>query len=620
MEPTQFTSTDLGAILAKMATLEAEVQQLRAGDGAGQRAALPRRRILRRLVRPLLAASLLVLALSTNAFAGIPDSQGVIHACYVKNPGILRVVDTATKDQCTKLETALTWNQTGPRGLQGPAGPQGAAGPLGAQGATGATGPAGPVGPQGPAGPQGATGPQGPSGLTWKGQWSQTTAYNANDAVFDQGSAWVARTANSNSEPSNSNAGWGLLAQAGAPGLQGPTGPQGPAGPTVDATTSSIGAVLLDAPHSGGGDPVAFTRDSIIPIANGGTGSATQTFVDLSSNQLIGGTKSFAGCLLVGTTSCAAPLTVQSVTNSNYVSQFSSPSSIGTWLGLKNTSTGGKEWDLISSGSGNGEGTGRLLFHDNAGPTPLLLSTSALTMTGTIHSTTGGFEFPDGTMQSTAGTVYRRTIVVSPVPGGSATDNGTALNSALKNIKDAGAGNPYLLKIEPGIYDLGSDPGSNQLDMKPYVDIEGSGEGITTITSTAGATVLGATHAELRWLTVQNMGGLAAVFASGLDSTARYTHVTALSPGAGFYVFSGAATLQEVTTPSSDQTGVFVRIGATATVQTSIIHGSSDALLDDGLLQIGSSLVGGGVQTDSGAITCAFDYNAGFDPLNNSCQ
>jgi hypothetical protein len=75
------------------------------------------------------------------AYASIPDSAGVIHGCYQKNNGQLRVIDPAVSS-CSPSETALQWSQIGP---QGPAGPQG---------------------PEGPAGPQGPAGPEGPSGST----------------------------------------------------------------------------------------------------------------------------------------------------------------------------------------------------------------------------------------------------------------------------------------------------------------------------------------------------------------------------------------------------------------------------------------------------------------------
>jgi hypothetical protein len=83
----------------------------------------------------------LVIALGGVAFAAIPDSNGTIHACYQKNSGNLRVVDSS--HDCRPSERALSWNQRGPQGATGaagPAGPTGATGPRGATGLPGATG------------------------------------------------------------------------------------------------------------------------------------------------------------------------------------------------------------------------------------------------------------------------------------------------------------------------------------------------------------------------------------------------------------------------------------------------------------------------------------------------
>lgn len=57
------------------------------------------------------------------------------------------------------------------------------------------------------------------------------------------------------------------------------------------------------------------------------------------------------------------------------------------------------------------------------------------------------------------------------VSGGSPSSNGTNLLAALASITTASASSPWLLKIEPGLYDLGS----SQLVAKAYVDFEGSG-------------------------------------------------------------------------------------------------------------------------------------------------
>jgi hypothetical protein len=94
------------------------------------------------------------------ATAAIPDSDGVIHACYDETSGQARIVDpeSGSPKGCGKNEIALEWNRQGPKGEQGDVGPQGPAGPTGPAGPagpSGATGPAGPVGPAGPAGPAG---------------------------------------------------------------------------------------------------------------------------------------------------------------------------------------------------------------------------------------------------------------------------------------------------------------------------------------------------------------------------------------------------------------------------------------------------------------------------------
>jgi hypothetical protein len=46
------------------------------------------------------------------AYATIPGGDGVIHGCYAKSGGTLRVVD-ASVTKCKSGETALTWSQAG---------------------------------------------------------------------------------------------------------------------------------------------------------------------------------------------------------------------------------------------------------------------------------------------------------------------------------------------------------------------------------------------------------------------------------------------------------------------------------------------------------------------------
>lgn len=107
--------------------------------------------------RPLWFLALAIGLLSIAVYASIPDSAGVIHACYSKNSGALHVIDSSLT-QCKPGEIPLAWNQIGPPGPAGPPGPVGPAGPPGPTGPQGIQGAVGPPGPQGPTGPSGASG------------------------------------------------------------------------------------------------------------------------------------------------------------------------------------------------------------------------------------------------------------------------------------------------------------------------------------------------------------------------------------------------------------------------------------------------------------------------------
>jgi hypothetical protein len=72
-------------------------------------------------------------------------------------------------------------------------------------------------------------------------------------------------------------------------------------------------------------------------------------------------------------------------------------------------------------------------------------------------------------------------VIVSPKAPSSALANGAALLNAVAAINDATASNKYLITIGPGTFDLGA----GTLNMKSYVDIEGSGKELTVITSSA---------------------------------------------------------------------------------------------------------------------------------------
>ncbi|MFI5111726.1 MAG: discoidin domain-containing protein, partial [Terriglobales bacterium] len=110
----------------------------------------------------------------------------------------------------TKWAVLAASGSKGGKGDTGTTGPQGGQGPQGVQGSQGVVGPLGPQGPQGQQGTTGATG----QGYTWKGAWSAAAAYVAYDSVFYNGSSYVALAANSNVPPSTDATKWDLLAQS----------------------------------------------------------------------------------------------------------------------------------------------------------------------------------------------------------------------------------------------------------------------------------------------------------------------------------------------------------------------------------------------------------------------
>ncbi len=83
------------------------------------------------------------------------------------------------------------------------------------------------------------------------------------------------------------------------------------------------------------------------------------------------------------------------------------------------------------------------------------------------------------------------------------------IQSAINSITNASATNPYVVKVMPGVYDLGTA----SLQMKQYVTLEGSGAEDTIITSSiddptdscSAATVTMADNSVLKNVTVNNV-------------------------------------------------------------------------------------------------------------------
>jgi len=107
-------------------------------------------------------------------------------------------------------------------------------------------------------------------------------------------------------------------------------------------------------------------------------------------------------------------------------------------------------------------------------------------------------------VQGVAGNGPARLVVVAK-SGGDYTSPIAAVNS----ITDASANNPYLVKVMPGVYDLGNA----SLQMKPYVYLEGSGDSSVITSTVANAdgqcfvgTVNMANNSTVRNISIKNIG------------------------------------------------------------------------------------------------------------------
>ena len=219
---------------------------------------------------------------------------------------------------------------------------------------------------------------------------------------------------------------------------------------------------------------------------------------------------------------------------------------------------------------------------------------------------------------------YTHTLVVHPDPD--VNKAGTRLLNVLGGIADNSAANPYHVKIEPGIYDLGT----GSLVMKQYIDVEGSGEGVTTITSgvSSGAgTVVGTDHSELRFLTVQNIGGGQQSVALFSESTSpRFSQVTAVASGGsenyGVHISNGSPVLTNVTARASGggQSFGLANFNGVLSVANSAFSASDAVGINVGLLStfsgttriVSSTLTGSG-----GAIAIGMRSYNGSHSLQN---
>ena len=71
----------------------------------------------RKKLTVIISGAAAALVFGAVAVASIPDNSGIVHACYGKSGGNLRVIDSANTS-CGANELSLNFNQQGPAASQ----------------------------------------------------------------------------------------------------------------------------------------------------------------------------------------------------------------------------------------------------------------------------------------------------------------------------------------------------------------------------------------------------------------------------------------------------------------------------------------------------------------------
>jgi len=197
-------------------------------------------------------------------------------------------------------------------------------------------------------------------------------------------------------------------------------------------------------------------------------------------------------------------------------------------------------------------------------PGKLTSGTANINISGNAATATTANSVADSAVTPVKIAFYGNVAVVAP-SGGDYTDPATAMvNYTTWCPGSRTEANACLLKIMPGVYDIGT----STVVMQPYIDIEGSGQNVTVITGTvsngswppSNGVVNGASTAEIRFLTVKNtaLGNFGAAILNSSASPA-ITNVTATASGAtisyGFFnTGSSSPTMTHVTATASGGT------------------------------------------------------------------
>lgn len=189
---------------------------------------------------------------------------------------------------------------------------------------------------------------------------------------------------------------------------------------------------------------------------------------------------------------------------------------------------------------------------------------------------TNGVNGENGSNNASVGS-FVRTVVVSP-SGSTPGANGALLLAAVAGIGTPAAGNPYLVWVEPGVYDLGT----TTLNVPSHVDVQGSGADVTTIEGEGPLALSTAATTEVRELTVTDTNSSGS--AEAIDTSGGLHDVTATASGtsAATAVLANAPTMPIV---NVDASGTTSAPGSSArgidTLSTARIDGGSYSAFDN---------------------------------------
>ena len=184
----------------------------------------------------------------------------------------------------------------------------------------------------------------------------------------------------------------------------------------IQATAArSSGAFSSNATYAVGSEPTfilpadvnADSNTDLVVVNNTGN-SSLSILLNLSyAPTFVGsgaGLTGLNGASITGTVHATA-LVVSNTTQ--YAAQLQGSSTIGTWLQMQNYSAGGRSWNFVSTGSGNSEGAGKLLFIDNtANAVRMTISTNGNVGIGT--TTPAATLDVGGSFRVNSGTTYGR--------------------------------------------------------------------------------------------------------------------------------------------------------------------------------------------------------------------